>query len=195
MAMKSIWFMLARLGRQDVRKIQQGDGSSVGLSPSLDEIQQMNRPLVGFDELNREKLYDVLSLVRDVFMEFEAPDYTDEGIEEFLDFLDPDSISAMLDDGEMRIWTCECDGEIVGCVAGRKEHINLLFVHGKFHRRGIARRLVEIFIDNYRPAVITVNSSPYAIEAYRRLGFVETGVEKVENGIRFTPMRRELTIS
>ena len=35
---------------------------------------------------------------------------------------------------------------------------------------------------------ITVNSSPYAVEAYRRLGFVDVDNEKLLDGIRFTPM-------
>lgn len=35
---------------------------------------------------------------------------------------------------------------------------------------------------------ITVNASPYAIEAYHHLGFVDTAKEQTVNGIRFTPM-------
>ena len=145
-----------------------------------------------YNELSRDKLYDTLALIRDVFMEFEAPDYSKEGIAEFLDFLEPLSITAMLDDGEIRIWICEYDGCIIGAIAAGEKHINLLFVDGKFHRRGIARRLLEIMIENYKPTMITVNSSPYAIEAYKKLGFVETDSEREENGIRFTPMKRAL---
>ena len=145
-----------------------------------------------FNELNREKLYDVLTLIRNVFMEFEAPDYSEEGIGEFLDFLEPESITSMLDDGEMRIWTCEHHGKIIGAIAAGREHINLLFVDGEHHRKGIARQLLEVMIESYKPKEITVNSSPYAIEAYQRLGFVETDSERVENGIRYTPMKRGL---
>ena len=146
----------------------------------------------GYSEMSKDKLYDTLALIRDVFMEFEAPDYSEEGIAEFLDFLEPLSITAMLDDGEMRIWTCEHDDRIVAALAAGEKHINLLFVDGKFHRKGIARRLLEIMVENYKPTEITVNSSPYAIEAYKRLGFVETNSERLENGIRFTPMKLEL---
>jgi len=145
-----------------------------------------------YNELRKDKLYDTLALIRDVFMEFEAPDYSEEGIAEFLDFLEPMSITIMLDDGEMRIWTCEYENRIIGAIAAGKEHINLLFVDGKFHRKGIARKLLEIIIENYKPSEITVNSSPYAIEAYKKLGFVETDPEREENGIRFTPMKLEL---
>jgi len=143
-----------------------------------------------YNEMSRDRLYDTLTLIRDVFMEFEAPDYSEEGIGEFLDFLEPLSITAMLDDGEMRIWTCECEGRIIGAIAAGERHINLLFVDGEFHRKGIARRLLEVMIESYKPAEITVNSSPYAIEVYKRLGFAATDPEREENGIRFTPMKR-----
>ena len=35
---------------------------------------------------------------------------------------------------------------------------------------------------------MTVHSSPYAVEVYRRFGFVPLGGEREENGIRYTPM-------
>ena len=146
---------------------------------------------LSFNEMASERLYETLGLVRDVFMEYEAPDYTEEGIEEFLRFLDPVEITDMIEEDKMRIWVCDCGGEVVGMLAARKDHINLLFVGGEHHRKGIARQLLEIMIDFYDPAEITVNSSPFAIEAYRRLGFIETGSEKQENGIRFTPMKWE----
>ena len=155
-----------------------------------DRLQRMSDFV--YSELSRDKLYDTLALIRDVFMEFEAPDYSEEGIAEFLDFLEPLSITAMLDEGEMRIWICESDDCIIGAIAAGEKHINLLFVDGKFHRKGIARRLLEIMIENYKPAEITVNSAPYAFEAYKRLGFTETDSEREENGIRFTPMKRVL---
>ena len=36
---------------------------------------------------------------------------------------------------------------------------------------------------------ITVNSSPYAVPVYRKLGFVETDTEQLADGMRYTPMK------
>ncbi|WP_094603611.1 GNAT family N-acetyltransferase [Sporomusa silvacetica] len=36
---------------------------------------------------------------------------------------------------------------------------------------------------------ITVNSSPYAVLIYEKMGFVRTDVEQEINGIRFIPMK------
>ena len=35
---------------------------------------------------------------------------------------------------------------------------------------------------------ITVNSSPYAVKVYERLGFMKTGEQQEKNGILFIPM-------
>jgi hypothetical protein len=35
---------------------------------------------------------------------------------------------------------------------------------------------------------MTVNSSPYAVNIYHSLGFVDTDIEKVTNGMKYTPM-------
>ena len=150
----------------------------------------MKKDIYSYNELDTEKLYETLELVREVFMEFEAPDYSAEGISEFLHFLDPYEIMELIEDEKMRIWTCNLNDQIIGMIAAGKEHINLLFVHSRHHRKGIAGNLLDIVIKYFNPVEVSVNSSPYAIEAYKRLGFVETGEEKTENGIRFTPMKK-----
>ena len=157
-----------------------------------------------FSELETEKLNEALSLVRDVFLEYQAPDYSGEGVgrspdgellahasgvAEFLRFIEPEAIMDMLSNNKMRIWTCDCNGEIIGVLAADNKHIYLLFVSGQYHRRGIARKLLDMMIEYYGPSEISVNSSPYAVEAYRRLGFADTGKEQVVNGLRFVPMK------
>lgn len=44
---------------------------------------------------------------------------------------------------------------------------------------------------DYASQTFTVNSSPYAVEVYRHLGFTPTNTEQLTNGIRYTPMRFE----
>ena len=62
---------------------------------------------------------------------------------------------------------------------------------GKYHKQGIGRKLfdkVKSFNDkNY----FTVNSSPYAHEVYKHLGFLDTDKEQCVNGLRFYPMKIE----
>jgi predicted GNAT family N-acyltransferase len=38
---------------------------------------------------------------------------------------------------------------------------------------------------------ITVNSSPYAHEFYKKLGFLDTSEEQITNGVRYYPMKKK----
>jgi hypothetical protein len=48
--------------------------------------------------------------------------------------------------------------------------------------------LLYHLLENYNGNIITVNSAPYGLCFYKKLGFVPTEEEKTINGIRFTPM-------
>lgn len=128
------------------------------------------------------ELQDALALVWRVFREFEAPEYSAEGIEEFRRYIQPDSIRVCQAEG-LRLWG-SFDGErINGVIAVRPPaHVSLLFVDRDYHRQGIARRLMDTALSGFQQeSVATVHASPYGLEAYRRLGFAESGPETTVN--------------
>lgn len=132
-----------------------------------------------------ELLPEALELTRRVFLEFEGPDYPPEGVEEFLRFLEDRETLAGL-----AFWGSFLEGKLTGVLAAREGHICLLFVDRDHHRQGAARALVEACTAGCSGPV-TVNSSPYGAEAYRRLGFVDTDGMQFVNGMYFIPMKRE----
>lgn len=61
---------------------------------------------------------------------------------------------------------------------------------GGCRTRRIWRRLFEAMRRDYEKQEFTVNSSPYAVEIYKRLGFVQEDAERLcPEGLRYTPMR------
>ena len=134
--------------------------------------------------LTREEIPVALELCWKVFLEFEAPDYSPEGIAAF---------RASLDDKErnrqMHFYGAFDRDTLVGVLSMRApQHIGDFFVDSAYHRRGIGKKLFEAMRRDYAHQVFTVNSYPYAVEAYRHLGFVPTGEEQTVDGLRFTPM-------
>jgi GNAT superfamily N-acetyltransferase len=131
-------------------------------------------------------LTDVKKLVANVFMEFEAPDYSDEGIKTFFNTAinNPDYMSSLV------IYAAYQNKKMVGVIATRNNgnHIALFFVDGTYHRQGIGRKLFETVLKNTTLNEITVNSSPYAKDVYHHLGFQDTDEEQIVTGIRFIPM-------
>ncbi|MEH7440762.1 GNAT family N-acetyltransferase [Bacillus sp. JJ1122] len=148
---------------------------------------------MGIIQLQKEEIREALDLVWTVFQEFEAPDYSEQGIDEFQKFIFYHSNIEQYKDGKVSFWGWKEDDELAGVIATKgKNHISMLFVKKEYQRQGIARRLFqtveEVCKNTNGISEITVNSSQFAVVVYKRLGFVETDNEQLVNGIRFTPM-------
>lgn len=144
--------------------------------------------------VQKDGLKEALDLIWRVFLEFDAPDYTGEGIREFRDFIGLQSIGKMLESSQLLMWGCYDGEKIVGVLAARRPcHISLLFVDRDYQKQGVAKQLFKWMLDYFRLTTgyhtVTVNASPYAAGIYRRLGFGVVDSEQVSNGIRFIPMK------
>ena len=123
-----------------------------------------------------------------VFSEYESPDYSKEGTEEFRKCLYDEEYLAGIE------YYGAFEGEIlIGFVGIRsdRKHICFFFVDGKYHHHGIGTRLFKTVRHEYSDQTITVNSSPYGVPFYHAMGFKDTDKEQTVNGIRFTPMKYE----
>ena len=144
----------------------------------------------------KEDIRASLQLAEDVFMQFEAPDFPPRGVESFKSFIWGKRVKEMLEDGNFVIWGCYCENQLVGMLAMRdNSHISLLFVMGDFHRQGIGRMLyaqAKKYAALHLKIKITVNASPYGLPFYRAIGFKETDMENVIDGVRSTPMEAKI---
>ncbi|MBR0413100.1 MAG: GNAT family N-acetyltransferase [Eubacterium sp.] len=131
-------------------------------------------------ELNKEEIAPALDLVWKVFLEYEAPDYSQEGVDEFYKSIHNSNYLSML------TFYGAFSDSLVGVIATRNEgkHIALFFVDGRYQGQGIGRALFNAV----KTDIMTVNSSPYAVPIYQKLGFYATNEEQVINGLRFIPM-------
>lgn len=159
--------------------------------PAIDMSKKEIRQLQGFE------LEEALALVWEVFSQFEAPGYSDEGIEEFWRFIDLEYMVMRTGEGSMTFWGAFEDDYLVGVCAFRGfNHISLLFVDPEYHRRGIATALVKKAVSDCKRIdesvdSITVNSSEYALPFYTAIGFEKTGELTEDNGIKYIPMKIE----
>lgn len=138
-------------------------------------------------KLKENEIKDAINLAWRVFLEFEASDYSEEGVLEFWQSINDQEFISKLD-----VYGAyeEDNSELLGMIATRGDnHIALFFVDGKYHRMGIGKMLYSVVCDINKDGYFTVNSSPYAKEVYEHLGFIFTDKEQVVNGIRFYPMK------
>jgi GNAT superfamily N-acetyltransferase len=137
----------------------------------------------------------VTSLVWNVFNEFVAPGYEKEGVETFRKFIEPEELRKSIESGRFFILGSFVEEKLIGVLAMRDNcHVSLFFVDKEFQCKGIGRKL---FNEALRICMaedpglndVTVNSSPYAVNVYRKIGFEEEGEEIVRNGISYIPMK------
>lgn len=153
----------------------------------------MNNEIV-IREICDDEETKVCQLVTECFNEFVAPDYSDEGVNEFLKYVNPDSMQVRLAYDHFTLVAVD-SSLLIGVIEVRSyNHISLLFVKREYHRRGIARKLLELAIEKCRQVdkiidEVDVNSSPYAVKIYERLRFIKVDDERLVDGIRFIPMK------
>ena len=130
------------------------------------------------------EMKEALDLVWRVFLGYEAPDYTEEGIKEFKKTID--NINWIK---ERKFYGAFENGKIYGVIATKDNtHIALFFVDGILHGQGIGRKLYNYIEKLNNSKHFTVNSSPWAKEIYHHIGFKDLSEEQCINGLRFIPM-------
>lgn len=140
--------------------------------------RQFVRPLLP------NEISDAAELSWDVFCQFEAPEYSEEGIQTFRSYLeDKEALTAMQWFGAFE------NGVLIGTLAVReKQHISLFFVRSEYQGKGYGKQLFAQMKAAFTGNNITVNAARYAVPIYQCLGFMPTDSEQLKNGIRFTPM-------
>ncbi len=135
----------------------------------------------------------VCDLVQEVFDRFVAPQFSQQGIDEFRDYIRPEAFAERVGQGHKVILAVE--GDLLGMIEIREgKHISLLFVREAHQGRGIGRGLISQAFSHSdaldeASTPITVHASLNSAGFYGKMGFVAEGVETIENGIRYIPMR------
>lgn len=133
---------------------------------------------------------EISNLIRRCFDRYIGPAYSEEGRRTFYDFIDPEAICGRSAEGNTLLIYREGDA-LLGMIEVRDDHhICLFFVDADALARGIGRKLFDAMLERVsgRTTRLEVNSSPFAVDIYKRLGFHLTGDEMVKDGIRFVPM-------
>jgi len=149
------------------------------------------------ESIKNNEIIDAGKLIKEVFDEFIADDFSEEGIGHFYQRINYRAIFERIQTGN-RISVFKTDNNITGYIeVSGINHIYFLFVKKDFQKQGIAKRLVDsviITIKNKNPDFkeITVNSTLNALQFYEKLGFVKIADFQMKNGITSFPMSLEI---
>lgn len=112
----------------------------------------------------------------------------------FFETLTPESTADRLKADMFCYYVAEDNNNKLCGVIGLRDdsHIYHLFVSKRAHGQGIGRILYNYVKTLSTQSHLTVNSSPYAVPFYQRLGFVATEEEQTKDGLLYLPMRIQL---
>ncbi len=146
----------------------------------------MNIKKTTINDINKISIF-----VKNVYDEFISHHHTKEGNNEFYRFIEYDEIIYRINRAESEIFfTTNDDDTIIATIEIRYySHIALLYVDKKYHRQGIAKKLFSFIKAQSDIKKYTVNASVYAIDIYKKMGFIPKEKCLVErNGLKYLPM-------
>lgn len=129
------------------------------------------------------------TLVKDTFNEFVAPDFSEEGRLEFLRFIENDEKLNTLD-----IYGYYIENVLIGVIAttDNLSHISLFFVAKMFQRHSFGKKLLETVVEKTTADAITVHVAPNSVNAFKYMGFKQSGEIVEENGVKYVPMELKI---
>ncbi len=136
-------------------------------------------------------------LIKKVYDEFVAKDYSNEGNVIFYDWISPNKIAERQSENNS-LWVASEDNMIVGMIEIKNNnHISLLFVEKTYQGRGIAKVLVKEALEYCKKVdrnleTYSVNASPFSIPIYEKLGFKAIKEIQETNGIIYLPMEMKI---
>lgn len=135
----------------------------------------------------------VCELVLRVFNRFVAPAYSEEGVNEFRSCITVEALIKRSEEDHF-ILLARHSNKIVGMIdIQQHHHVSLFFVDAEFQNKGIGKALFQKAVAlcknrGLKLNQLSVNSSPYAVPIYKKMGFQKTDEEQIKNGMRFLPM-------
>ena len=118
----------------------------------------------------------------------------EEGRERF----QPHVLKTIFERTDIHYFVAEIESRVVGCLAYiAPSHVMHYFLLPEYHGQGYGRQMwdfLEAKILQHQPVCITVNSSFYALDIYKKFGFEVTGEATAQWGIQFIPMQKSLIL-
>lgn len=144
-----------------------------------------------------EEWAPAIKMIWKTFMKFEGEDYSEEGIQNFFDFISDDKLYVSFLRGDYQMMVALDANRVIGAASIRNgNHLSLLFVDEEYHHRGVGSALMKKLFEYLKTEAgeryMSLKAAPYAVNFYRKLGFHAVTPEEEISGIRVTGMEKFL---
>ena len=156
---------------------------------------------MGFRKFKKSDIRQVAKIKNSVFSSFNKSEYFEkEAVAKYLSYTnhkksDQELLEAFKVTPDSIFYVAEENNKIFGYIKGRKNRIGNLFVLGQTHKKGIGKKLVDLFEKDAKKQnsnEIKIHSSIYAVPFYQKMGYKKTTGIRNLHGLKIQPMRKIL---
>lgn len=145
-------------------------------------------------KIRKASMNDVNAIAKVIAPFVDAAICSEEGRERF----EPHMLKNIFERSDIHYFVGEIQDDVVGCVAYiAPSHVMHYFLLPHYHGQGYGRQMwdfLETEILKHTPTAITVNSSFYALDIYKKFGFDVVGEVTQQWGLQFIPMRKTIAL-
>ncbi|MDZ7798253.1 MAG: GNAT family N-acetyltransferase [Patescibacteria group bacterium] len=154
-----------------------------------------------FRKFKKSDIRQIAKIKNSVFSSFNKSEYFEKGtVSKYLNYTNPkksdkELLEAFKITKDSIFYVAEENDKIFGYIKGRKNRIGNLFVLGQNHKKGIGRKLVDLFekeAEKQNSKEIKINSSIYAVPFYQKRGYKKTTGIRNLHGLKIQPMKKVL---
>lgn len=159
--------------------------------------EEMQKKCYQYRWAKTEDWIPAMDMIWRTFLQFEGKVYSQEGIENFYQFITDQNLYKAFLIGRYQLMVALDGDKVIGAATIRdRNQLSLLFVDASYHMQGVGRRLMKGICDYLKyesgERSVWLKAAPYAVGFYRKLGFLTIGREEAYAGIRVTPMEKIL---
>ncbi len=148
-------------------------------------------------EIEFNEIKNTLKFIEEVYLKTEYVNDSYEGYKTFLkEFINNDEIILNIKNRNNILYGYYKDSNLVGVISlDDDNYILYLFVDTTYHNLGVASKLlsyVENIVLTRKNHTITLDSSIYGYEFYKKKGFINTSETVVVDSMKYIPMKKEL---
>ena len=153
-----------------------------------------------FRKFKKSDIRQIAKIKNSVFSSFNKSEYFEKEFgSKYLSHTNPNKTDQELLEAfkikDSIFYIAEENDKIFGYIKGRKNRIGNLFILGKTHKKGLGRKLVNLFekeAKKQNSREIKIHSSIYAVPFYKKMGYKKTTGIRNFHGLKVQPMKKVL---
>lgn len=144
-------------------------------------------------------LKDAARIISSTFKKFNSNEGTKKGVRDYIEFYTPTKKNIEHIDKQFSktkiFYVAVEDNKVIGLIRGNPNRITNLFVDSHYHKKGIGKKLINLFereAFKNKSKLIKAAASLYALPFYQKMGYKKTTGIRYRYELRIQPVQKRM---